>query len=179
MSSPTPSTIENVIIPSGNSQNYPISHIFGQLIKPKRGRVSPDFLEYQDTGSANAGGDQEGTSVKANDAGVEVGANHQSLPQPSSLVSVVSDISNLLCAHGNAAEYCHEHKHNPVFVPPLEGKYIIRNVLQHLQETQERGFGPIIGYTLDNDNSDKENDPNAKEVPPQPQGQGVGLRGRH
>ena len=62
------------------------------------------------------------------------------------------------------AEYCHSHEPNPVFVSPPEGKFIIRNVIHHLQETQERGFGPAIGYTLNNDDSDKENDPNAAEV---------------
>ena len=73
MSSPTPSTIEDVIIPSGDPQDYPISCIFGQLIEPKHGRVSPDFLEYQDPGAANTASDQEGESVKANGTGVEVG----------------------------------------------------------------------------------------------------------
>ena len=47
MSSPTPSTIENVIIPSGDPQDYPISRIFSQLIEPERGQVSPNFLEYR------------------------------------------------------------------------------------------------------------------------------------
>ena len=99
MSSPTPSTIEDVIIPFSKPQVYPISHIFGQLIEPECGRVSPDFLEYQDTGSANTRGNQEGTSMEANGVRVEAGTDHQSLPQLSSPVSVttVSDISNLLC----------------------------------------------------------------------------------
>ena len=100
MSSPTPSTIANVVIPSGDPQDYLISCIFGQLIEPEHGRVSPDFLEYQDTGSINARGNQEGESVEAHGGGVEAGTNCQSLPQSSSLVSVttISDISNLLCA---------------------------------------------------------------------------------
>ena len=180
MPSPTPSTIEDVILPSSNPQDYPISCIFRQLIEPERGQVSPDFLEYQDTGSANAGGDQEGMGMEAKGVGVEARTNHQSLPQLSSSVSVttVSDISNLLCAHNHPAEYCHEHEHNPVFVPPPEGEYIICNIFQHLQEAQESGFGPVIGYTLDNDDSDKENDLNVAEVPPQPQGQEAGSRGR-
>ena len=76
MSSPTPSTIEDVIIPFSKPQVYPISCIFGQLIEPERGQVSPNFLEYQDTGSANAGGNQEGTSMEANGVGVEAGTNH-------------------------------------------------------------------------------------------------------
>ena len=64
--------------------------------------------------------------MKADGVGVEAGTNHQSLPQLSSPVSVTtkSDISHLLCAHNCPAEYCHDHEHNPVFVPPLEGKYI-------------------------------------------------------
>ena len=80
MSSLTPSTIESVIIPSSNPQDYPISHIFGQLIKLKRGQVSPDFMEYQDPGATNTTGNQEGMSMEEDVAGVEVGAAHQSLP---------------------------------------------------------------------------------------------------
>ena len=42
MSSPTPSTIENVVLPSYEPhEDYSISHIFRQLIKPKRGQVHP------------------------------------------------------------------------------------------------------------------------------------------
>ena len=90
MSSPTPSTIEDVIIPN-TVPDYPISCIFAQLIEPKRGRVSPDFLEYQDTGSTNARGNQEGTSVEANGAGVEAGTDYQSPPQSASPVSVTTE----------------------------------------------------------------------------------------
>ena len=118
--------------------------------------------------------------MEMNGVGVEMGTNHQGLPQLSSPVSVTteSDISHFLCAHRCPAEYCHDHKHNPVFVPPPEGKYIICNIVQHLHETQEHGFGPIVGYSLNNDNSDKENDLNATGVPPQSQGQGMGSRRR-
>ena len=181
MSSPIPSTIENVIIPSSNPQDYPFSHIFGQLIELKHGQVSPDFLEYQDPGSADTGGDQEGMSMEADGVGVEVGTNHQGLPQSSSPVSVttVSDISDVLCAHNCSAEYCHNHNHYPVFVPPLEGKYIIRNILQQAQGAHEVGVGPITGYTIVSNDSDKENNPDAAEIPPQPQGQGVGPCSRH
>ena len=145
MSSPTPSTIENVIIPSSDPQDYPISHIFGQLIEPKHGQVSPKFLEYQDTGSTNTGGNQERESVEAHGVGVEVGTAHQGLPQSSSLVSVttVSSISDVLCAHNCPAEYCHDHKHYPIFVPPLEGEYIAGNILQPVQEAHEAGVGPV------------------------------------
>ena len=174
MSSPTSSTIDNVIIPSSNTQNYPISCIFGQLIEPEHGQVSPDFLEYQDPGSTDDGGNQEGTSIEADGIGVEAGATHQSLPQSRSPVSVttVSNISDMLCTHNCPTEYCHDHQHYPVFVPPLEGKYIAHNILQQAQEAHRVGVRPITGYTIDNDNSDKENNPNATEVPPNLKGKG-------
>ena len=37
--------------------DYSISRIFGMLIEPERGRVSPEFLKYQDTGVE--GGDDQ------------------------------------------------------------------------------------------------------------------------
>ena len=177
MSSPTLSTIENVIIPSNDPQDYPISHIFGQLIKPEHGQVSPDFLEYQDTGAANTTSDQEGEGMEVDDTGVEAGATHQSPPQSTSPVSVmtISDISNMLCAHNCPAEYCHNH---PVFIPPPTSKQIARNILQHAQEAHEADIRPIVGYSIDNNDSDKENNLNAAAVPPQPQGQGLGLHKR-
>ena len=66
-------------------------------------------------------------SVEADGVGVEAGTTHQSSPQSQSLVSVmtVSDISDVLCAHNRPAEYCHDHQHYAIFVPPLEGKYIV------------------------------------------------------
>ena len=181
MSSPAPSTIENVIIPSGDPQDYPISRIFSQLIEPECGRVSPDFLEYQNPGSTDAGGDQEGVSMEADGVGVEVGTAHQGLPQSSSPVSVttVSNISNVLCAYNRPTEYCHGHKHHVVFVPPPEGECFACNLLQHMREAHEVGIGPLTGYSIGNDDSDKENNPNATEIPPQSQGQGMGSCSRH
>ena len=113
--------------------------------------------------------------MEADGTGVEVGTAHQGLPQLSSPVSVttVSDIPNMLCAHNCPTEYCHNYNHYPVFVPPPEGEYIACNILQQAWEAHEVSVGPITGYTIDNDDSDKENNPNAAEVPPQLQGQGV------
>ena len=177
MSSPTPSTIENVIISSNNPQDYPISRIFSQLIKPERGQVSPNFLEYQDTGAANTTSNQEGEGMEENGTRVEAGANHQSPPQLTSPVSVttVSDISDMLCTHNCPAEYCHNH---PVFIPPLTSERIAHNILQHTQEAHKAGIGPIVGYSIGNNDSDKENDPNATVIPSQPQRQGVDSHGR-
>ena len=83
--------------------------------------------------------------MEAHGVGVEVGTAHQGLPQLSSLVSVttVSSISDVLCTHDCSAEYCHDHKHYPIFVPPLEGEYIARNILQPVQEAHEAGVGPV------------------------------------
>ena len=176
MSSPTSLTIENVIIPSGDTQDYPISHIFGQLIEPKCGWVFPNFMEYQDPGVIDTAGDQEGASMEEVGTGVEAGATHQSLPQLQSPVSIttVSDISDMLCTHNCPAEYCHDHQCYPVFIPPPESRCIACNILQHAQEAHEAGIGPIVGYTISGDDSNKENGPNAAAVPPQPQGQGMG-----
>ena len=131
MSSPTPSTIENVVITSGDPQDYPISHIFGQLIEPEHGRVSPNVVEYQDPEAVDATSNQERESMEEDGTGVEAGAAHQGLPQLQSLVSVttISDISNMLCTHNRPTEYCHDHEHYPVFIPPLASKHIARNIL--------------------------------------------------
>ena len=65
--------------------------------------------------------DQEGVSMEADGVGVEAGTAHLAPPQLSSPVSVttVSDISNVLCTHNRPADYCHEHEHHVIFVPPL------------------------------------------------------------
>ena len=80
-------------------------------------------MEYQDPGAADATSNQEGTSVDENGDGVKAGTAHQSLPQPTSLVSVmtVSDVSDVLCAHNCPAEYCHDHEHNSL-CPSFEGQ---------------------------------------------------------
>ena len=180
MYSPTSLTIENVIIPSGDTQDYPISRIFGQLIEPKRGWVFPNFMEYQDPGVIDTAGDQEGASMEEVGTGVEAGATHQSLPQLQSPVSIttVSNISDMLCTHNCPAEYCHDHQCYPVFIPPPESRCIACNILQHAQEAHEAGIGPIVGYTISGDDSNNKNGPNATAVPPQPQGQGMGSWGR-
>ena len=118
--------------------------------------------------------------MKANGTGVEVGTACLSPPQSSSLVSIMtgSEISNMLCTHNRPTEYCHNHEHYPIFVPPLAGERIACNILQHTQGAHEAGIGPIVGYSISNNNSDKDNSPNATAVPPQPQGQGMGSCGR-
>ena len=61
MTSPTPLHVRNADIPlDPGTTDYPISHIFGMLIEPERGWVSPDFIEYQDAEeSPVAGGDDQ------------------------------------------------------------------------------------------------------------------------
>ena len=173
MSSPTLPTIENVIISSSNPQDYPISCIFSQLIEPKHGQVSLNFLEYQDDGATDTTSNQDGEGVETDGVGMEAGAAHQSLPQSTSLVSIttVSNVSDMLCAHNRPTEYCHDH---PVFIPPLTSEQIACNILQHAQEAHKAGISPILGYSINNKDSDKENNPNAAAIPPQPQGQGMG-----
>ena len=61
MTSPTPLHVRNADIPLDSGTNdYSISCIFGMLIEPECGRVSPDFVEYQDAKeSPMAGSDNQ------------------------------------------------------------------------------------------------------------------------
>ena len=119
--------------------------------------------------------------MEVDGVGVEAGTAPQGPPQSSSPVSVttVSNISDVLCAHNCPTEYCHNHKHHVIFVPPPDSEHIAHSNLQHAQEAHEAGIGPLTGYHIGNNDSDKENDPNAAEIPPQSQGQGMGLHSRH
>ena len=95
MTSPTPSTIDNALLPLHDAQDYPLSCIFGQLIKPERGRVSPLFIEYQDEGVTRQSG------VEKDGPGVEEGtdlAGQTPVHAPVHIPST-SDISDVLCTH--------------------------------------------------------------------------------
>ena len=87
-------------------------------------------MEYQDPEAADTASNQEGEGMEADGIGVEAGTAHQSLPQLSSLVSIMTirDVSDMLCTHNCLTEYCHDHKHYPVFVPPPAGKQISHNI---------------------------------------------------
>ena len=70
-------------------------------------------MEYQDPEAADTASNQEGEGMEADGIGVEAGTAHQSLPQLSSLVSIMTirDVSDMLCTHNCLTEYSHDHKH--------------------------------------------------------------------
>ena len=177
MSSPTSPTIDNAILPFHNAQDYPISPIFEQLIEPKRGQVSPDFLDYQDK-------DVERQSGLAEDGqGVEEGtdlAGQTPVHAPVQILST-SDITDILCAHNNTKEYCHNCNDDipSVFIPSPNLARTILRVIHASQTAFKVGAGPLTGYHLstssEEGDSNKENYQDATEVPQSSQdAQGMG-----
>ena len=45
--------------------DYSVSRIFGMLIEPKRGQVSPDFIEYQDAADTGVEGGDDPVEARA------------------------------------------------------------------------------------------------------------------
>ena len=101
MSSPTPSTIDNAILPFHDTQDYPISHIFSQLIEPERGWVSLKFIEYQDEGATGQSG------VEKDGQGMKEGTNLAGQMPVCAPVCIpsTSDITDVLCTHNNTKDY--------------------------------------------------------------------------
>ena len=101
MSSPTPSTIDNAILSFYNAQDYPISHIFSQLIEPKCGQVSPKFIKYQDKRASGQ------SRMKEDGQGVKEGTNIAGQMPAHALVCMpsTSDITDILCTHNNTKDY--------------------------------------------------------------------------
>ena len=79
--SQSPLPVRNNELPLGDGTNdYSISCIFGMLIEPERGWVSPDFLEYQDA---------EGPSMKEVSVGVETGTSDTGMFLTTILISTM------------------------------------------------------------------------------------------
>ena len=178
MSSPTSPTIDNAVLPFHDAQDYPISCIFGQLIKPKCGRVSPNFIEYQDKGITGQ------PRMEEDGERVEEGTDLAGQMPAHALVRIpfTSDITDVLCTHNNTKEYCHYCNNDiPLFIPPPAFAQTILGVLHASQAASEVGTGPLTGYHLstrsEEGDSDKENYQDATEVLQSSQdGQGMGSR---
>ena len=108
MTSPTPLHVRNADIPVDHGTNdYSVSRIFGMLIEPERGRVSPDFLEYQDA---------EELPMARGDDQMEEGATGASLTMDQVPVRIpsTSDIAKVRCdpddhlSPNHPSEYHHD-----------------------------------------------------------------------
>ena len=170
MTSPTPSTIDNAIPLLNDTQDYPISHIFSQLIEPEHGQVSPKFIEYQDEGAAGE------SRMKEDGQGVEEGtdlAGQMPVHAPVHIPST-SNISDVLCAHNHnqTKDYCHNCNNDditPVFILPPAFTRTILGVIHASQAASAAGAGPLTGYDLstsaeEDKDSNKENHQDAMTV---------------
>ena len=109
MSSPAPSTIENVILASDIADTYEdASHqefcrALTAFVGPVPGRVSPDFLEEQRDGSTEDEEDAEDVQD------VEGRTDLQGVLALQSVVRIpsTSDISAIRCSHSCDPDYCH------------------------------------------------------------------------
>ena len=179
MSSPTPSTIDNAILPFHDTQDYPISHIFSQLIEPERGWVSLKFIEYQDEGATGQSG------VEKDGQGMKEGTNLAGQMPVCAPVCIpsTSDITDVLCTHNNTKDYCHDCNDDVplVFIPPPTFAQTILGVLNASQAASEAGIRPLTGYHLSTSSdkegdSDKENHQDAAKVSsPRQDAQGMGT----
>ena len=99
--------------------NYSISRIFGMLIEPERGQVSPDFIEYQDAADEGVeGGDDQmetravGTSLTAPEVPIRI-------PSTSDIAEVRSHPDDHLSPN-LPSEYHHDEYDNQFHFVPNE-----------------------------------------------------------
>src|ERR1700761_6027676 len=167
MTSPTPLHVRNsntVLAPA--TSDYSISRIYGQLIEPERGRVSPLFLEYQDP---------EDTRVEGSDEQVEartVGTSPATLEVPVRIPST-SDIAEVRVSpeHHLAPNLSPENIHNEYdgqfhFVPSGHADQVHGQVAREaaVAAVSETEYVPFTSYAVSDDDSDKENrDPNQED----------------
>ena len=170
MTSPTPLHVRNADIPvDPGTDDYSISRIFGMLIEPECGRVSPDFLEYQDA---------EESPMARGDDQMEEGAAGASLTADQVLVHIssTSDIAEVRCNPNDhlspnlPSEYHHD-KYNGQFhfVPEGHARQVHEAVAQEAPPvtTWEAEHTPLITYVVtdtEENDSDKENrNPNQED----------------
>src|SRR6201996_575918 len=174
MTSPTPLHVRNAdtVLPPATS-DYSVSHIYGQLIEPERGRVSPLFLEYQDENARVEGSDNqvaEGaarTSKTSDEVPVRI-------PSTSDIAEVRISPEHHL-APNLPSEYIHDEYDGQFhFVPSGHADQVHKQVAREaaVATVSEAEYAPLTSYAIFDDDSDKENrDPNqedyedAEEVP--------------
>ena len=169
MTSPTPLHVRNADIPldPGTNDCF-ISRIFGNLIKPKRGRVSPLFIKYQDT---------EESPMARSDNQMEEGATGASsvtdqvpvcIPSTSDITEVHSNRNDHL-SPGLPTEYSHDEYDGKFhFVPEEHARQVHEYITRRaaVATTCKEEYTPITPYVVSDDDhhSDKENrDPNQED----------------
>ena len=156
------------------TNDYSISCIFGMLIEPERGRVSPDFIEYQDaadTGVDGGSGPMETRAIGTSPIAPEVPIR---IPSTSDIAEVRSHPDDHLSPN-LPSEYHHdEYDSRFHFVPAEHAQQVHAEVVREAAAatTWEVEHAPLTSYEDEADDSDKENHnpnqedgENAEEVP--------------
>ena len=169
MTSPTLLHVRNIntpLVPGTN--DYSISCIFGQLIEPKCGRVSPLFLKYQETEESRVEGSHDQVVEGATGASVTTDEVLVRIPSTSDIAEIHADPDDHL-SPSLPIEYSHDEYDGKFHFVPEEHacqvhEYIAREAA--VATTCEEEYMPITPYVVleDDHDSDKENcDPNQED----------------
>ena len=163
--SQSPLPVRNNELPLDNgTNNYSVSRIFGMLIEPEHGRVSPDFLEYQDV---------EGPSMEEVNTGVETGTGDTGTFPTTILISTMPTDNTALIhcnpndhlAPGLNREYQHDiTEGQSYFVPPGHAQQVLASLVTPTSE-EEPNITPYQILSEDEEHdSDKKNCEDAAKV---------------
>ena len=142
--------------------DYSVSRIFGMLIEPERGRVSPDFIKYQDAADTRVERDDDQMETRA------VGTSPIAPEVPVRIPST-SDIAEVRCHPNNhlspdlPSEYHHDEYDSQFhFVPSEHARQVHEAVAREATAatTWEAECTPLTPYVVTNTeahDSDKEN----------------------
>src|SRR6201996_7697807 len=160
MTSPTPLHVRNNDLPLAPGTNdHSVSRIFGQLIEPERGQVSPLFLKYQNPEDTGVEGGNEQVEARA------VGASPTALEVPVRIPST-SDITEVRVSpeHHLAPDLSSDYHHDEYdgqfhFVPAEHARQVHEYVAREaaVATVGEVEYAPLTSYAITDDDSDKEN----------------------
>ena len=160
---PTPPRHANNAPLGVGTTDYPISRIFGMLIEPEHGRVSPDFLKYQDMGVEGGNNQMEAGTDRAGLTALEVPI---CIPSTSDIAEVRSHPDDHLSPN-LPSRYHHDKCDGQFhFVPERHARQVHAAVAREaaVAASWEEEYTPITPYVVSDNDHDSD-----KEIPqPQP-----------
>ena len=171
--------------------NYSISRIFGMLIEPERGQVSPDFIEYQDAADEGVEGGDDQMETRAVGTSLTTLEVPICIPSTSDITEVHSHPDDHLSPN-LLSEYHHDECDGQFhFVPAEHARQVHAEVAREAAAatTWEAEYTPLTPYVVtdtdahdsnkENRNPNQEDGEDAEEVPPSRQdAQRMGPRRR-
>ena len=125
---PPPHNANNLPLDAGTT-DYSISRIFGMLIEPKHGRVSPGFIKYQDPEHIRMGQDGESMVQGATGEGLDQTQNAVHIPSTLDL-TVICCASNDHLAPDTSTDYQHSNGEGQFhFVPPGHARQLVEEAV--------------------------------------------------